>query len=184
MKQEYPGDIRPLMQSCARSAQRRHQDLNRISGNLSALKKSLAQTLEKFAVERSARAASVQALRESTMRTLAQDHKKRSLALSSFRSRLAQDRQRVSSGMLKSLSTFRTELGASVANIKAKTRIAKSMRFKTGSFSLERPVQALAAKRAAKASAKHSDKKSEFAASTQDAAKRSGPKSFLDLIEY
>jgi len=184
MKQEYPGDIRPLMRSCALSTQRRQQDLNRISRDLLTLKQSLAQTLEKFGAEHAARAAEVQASRNSTLRSLADGQTKRSLALGEFRSRLARERQRTSSGMAKSLNAFRNELSAAVASIKSKTKIAKSMRFKTGSFSIERPLQPLAEKRAAATSAKHSSKAAGTASKTYDASKRGGSRTFLDLIEY
>jgi len=180
MKQEYPGDIRPLMKSCALAAQRRHQDLSRISNDLLALKRSLTQTLERFGAEHTARSAAVQTLRESTLRTLAHGQKKRSLALSSFRSRLAQDRQRASSGLSKSLNAFRTELSTAVASIKSKTRLAKSMRFRTGSFSVERPMQTLAEKRAAGASAMHGDNKLGTASNVYEVAKRGGARTFLD----
>jgi len=184
MKQEYPGDIRPLMQSCALSAQRRHQDLDRISHDVIVLKKSLAETLEKFATEHLARSAAVLSMRESTRRKLAHGQKQRSLELGRFRSKLAHERQLASSSMSKSLNAFRSELSAAVASIKSKTKVAKSMRFRSGSFSVARPMQPLTEKRAAAKDATRPGKKSEASASVYDASKRGGSRNFLDLIEY
>lgn len=48
MKQDYPGDIAPLMHACAELARRRAADLQRVRATVQHLKTELASTLLRF----------------------------------------------------------------------------------------------------------------------------------------
>lgn len=170
MKQQYPGDIRPLMSVCAELAQRRTHDLDRVRSTVASLKSNLAQTLDTFAEMRADSAARIGALRTHTMQSLAANRRARSADIAELRARFANERAQTIQSQRHALGQFREQLDQAVSAIKTQTQSAKSVRFRSGSFSAvaeAKPVKA----------AVPAPKKA-------PAVKRNSARSFLDAIEY
>jgi len=170
MKQQYPGDVRPLMAACADLAQRRAADLARVRSSVATLKQDLARTLNDFDQMRSSSAARVGAMREHTVRSLKADRQSRSQQVDDLRARFARERADARGTLTRSLDTFRTALQAAVGDIKSRTQQAKSERFKSGSFESAKPTP--------------TPPKPSATVSKKAQGKRPGARDFLDAIEY